>query len=170
MKPHTKIHIRIGLSLISVTALLAVVSSDYQPPAFASSSGNDPMATIKSYNFGWKDKEHFYFRVQFGSLADLQTYTKSPWYFKVYYADDKTGKSATWKDSVVTNLNTTAFWATIRVTANAPNYGVKPSPQTPGGPFRGTGKASVVVTNDDRRHVEYSVNPPLNDLEEDQNP
>jgi hypothetical protein len=171
MKPLTNIHIRIGLSLLSAIALLAIAASIYQPAIFAQAAGGDPKATIKSYNFSWKDHEHFYFRVQFQRLADLTKYTNKPWYFAVPYKDDaSTKKSVVWKDSFVTYRDEKKFWATIRVTAIEPKYDVKPSAQTPGGPIRGTGKATVVITNDDGKHIAYDVPDPLNDLEEDQNP
>jgi hypothetical protein len=171
MKIYAELRFRIGMSVLSAVAVLALVATAHQPPVFALASSADPKATIKSYNFGWKHQEHFYFRVQFGNKGDLDTFTKTPWHFEVTYVDDDSAKSTVWKDSYVTYANPNAFWATIRVTAKSTNRDVKPSPQQRSQRPRGTGKSTVVITNDDRPPLgSYKVPPKLNDLEEDQNP
>ena len=136
MKRHMDVHIRRYWRLVGLRRRTGRHRREHLPTSYflPGPVSGDPKATIKSYNFGWKAQEHFYFRVQFQNAADLATFTKAPWSYSVPYTDDHTKKTIDWNDSVVTYMDANKFWATIRVTAKSPNNDVRPSPQQkPGG-------------------------------------
>jgi len=180
MRASSKYLQRLGYASITACSLIAISWALAQSSVVARSFPDDPMAVLGPYQPVWTDSAPFIFRVIFRNAGDLTTYTGDGWHYVVSYIDASSGAAPPWNQSSVVNKHSDDtkknYWATISVTAKKRNQPSAPT-KLPGGveakqppkkevhkPDRGTGTATVVITNNDRKTT-YNVSGTM-DLDE----